>query len=414
MSQNQQRLQKVIFEPDGQILERARVAAARLAERAYAVDQAREVPPESVRDLHEAGLLTMCLPRDQGGTEADLVTQFSVYEMIGGACGSTAWCLGNHNAVVERIQVTLGDRSRPYVQAMVEEGAALAQGIIPAGTTRAVPSGFVCTGRWPFVSFSNRARWVFLRTRVPGPPPGWQPADGVLEPPGSHIRELVVPIDCPGLHIEPTWQAMSVRASMSNDVVLDEVFIPEEQTIVSWSPPSGAPWNPMAPVALRTPARISVNGPSMALGIAQAALRETIDYAKAGTMSLGGQPRSSMLANQFAVADASILIESSRAFMHQEIQGMMSKVEAGEPCTESDQIRWRMASVAARENAQKVVNELFAIRGAHGLYESANFERYYRDVRMSTLVAVYAPNLVQEQIGKHLFDIPVVGDPQLE
>ena len=361
MVQDQKRRQKVIIEPDGQFVERAQVAAAKLAERAPSVDQAREVPVESVRDLHEAGLLTMGIPRSHGGTEADLITQFSVYEIIGGACGSTAWCLGNHNAVVERIQVTLGDRSGPYVKAMVEEGAVLAQGIIPAGTTRAVPSGYVCTGRWPFVSFSSRARWVFLRTRVPGPPPSWEPAGGSSEPPESHIRELVLPFDTPGVHIEPTWQAMSLRASMSNDVVLDEVFIPEEQTIVSWSPPAGVPWDPKAPVALRTPSRLSLNGPGMALGIAEAALRETIDYAKAGTMSLGGQPRSSTIPNQFAVADASILIGSSRAFVLQEIQSIMSKVEAGEPCTEADQIRWRMASLAARENAQKVVNELFSI-----------------------------------------------------
>ena len=105
MVQNQRRPQQVIIEPDDEIVERAQAVAARLAERAHAVDQSRQVPPESVRDLHEAGLLTMCIPRVQGGTEADLVTQFSVYEIIGGACGSTAWCLGNHNAVVERIEV---------------------------------------------------------------------------------------------------------------------------------------------------------------------------------------------------------------------------------------------------------------------------------------------------------------------
>ena len=51
-------------------------------------------------------------------------------------------------------------------------------------------------------------------------------------------------------------------------------------------------------------------------------------------------------------------------------------------------------------------------RGAHGLFESDNFERYYRDVRMGTLHAVSTPDLVREEVGKHLFDIPLGTQPR--
>ena len=66
----------------------------------------------------------------------------------------------------------------------------------------------------------------------------------------------------------------------------------------------------------------------------------------------------------------------------------------------------------ARENAQKAVDRLFGVRGAHGLLESGNFERYYRDVRMGTLHAVSTPDLGREQVGKHLFDIPLDVQPR--
>ena len=68
--------------------------------------------------------------------------------------------------------------------------------------------------------------------------------------------------------------------------------------------------------------------------------------------------------------------------------------------------RMEMAGLVARENAQKAVDRLFAVRSAHGLFESGNFERYYRCVRMGTLHAVNAPDLMREQVGKHLFGIP--------
>ena len=61
-----------------EIVEKARWAAARISKRAKAAAQARELVPETVRDLHESGLLTMVAPKDQGGTEADLVTLVAV------------------------------------------------------------------------------------------------------------------------------------------------------------------------------------------------------------------------------------------------------------------------------------------------------------------------------------------------
>ena len=53
-----------------------------------------------------------------------------------------------------------------------------------------------------------------------------------------------------------------------------------------------------------------------------------------------------------------------------------------------------MAGLVATQSAQKAVDGLFAVRGAHGLFEDDDFERYYRDVRMGTLVANQTPDLV--------------------
>ena len=46
-----------------------------------------------------------------------------------------------------------------------------------------------------------------------------------------------------------------------------------------------------------------------------------------------------------------------------------------------------MDSLVANENAQQAVDGLFAVSGAHGPFENDDLERYYRDVRMGTLVA---------------------------
>ena len=410
MAQREQTGQRETTESGGDIIVRAQSVAARLAKRAQEVDEAREVPPESISDLHEAGLLSMAIPSSQGGTEVDLVTQLMVIEVIAGACASTGWCLANHTAAVKRAQALMHDRVTPYAEAIVAEGALLSHAIVPSGTTRPAPGGYVTTGSWAFVSGSMRARWAFLGTLVPGPPPGWTPTDGTT-PPASHTRRLIVELDSPGVRIEPTWQAMSLRASMSHDVVLDEVFVREDLALDA---PLQGPLEIMAPDlpwVLRLPAGTPIHGgapcAAMSLGISQSALRETIEYAKASSMTLGGNRRTSMPGNQFAVADAAMLIEAGRALLHQKARAVMTRAEADEPFTAQDVAGMAMAGVVACENAQKAVDRLFSVRGAHGLYETDSFQRYYRDVRFSTLVAGSAPDLMREQVGKYLFDIPL-------
>lgn len=90
------------------MLGRARAVAGKFKERASAVDRAREMPGYTVRDLHEAGLLAMSIPRSLGGTEADLATLVSVFEVLGAACASTTWCLVNHLAACSVAQRALG------------------------------------------------------------------------------------------------------------------------------------------------------------------------------------------------------------------------------------------------------------------------------------------------------------------
>ena len=76
--------------PREDLVRAAKQAAVRIAERAPEADRHRRVPVENIQDLHQAGLLTVAIPKDLGGTEADLVTQVALYEIIGGACASTA------------------------------------------------------------------------------------------------------------------------------------------------------------------------------------------------------------------------------------------------------------------------------------------------------------------------------------
>jgi len=179
----------VLIEPREDLVKAAKEAAVRIAERAPEADRQRRVPAENIQDLHHAGLLTVAIPKELGGTEADLVTQVALYEIIGGACASTAWIMGNHSVLCTRSLGMMGDASHPLLRDVVDNGSLISHAAIPGGETKSAPGGLVASGRWPFVSGSNLSTWMFLSTMVQGPPPNWTGS----VPPQAHNRWLMMP-----------------------------------------------------------------------------------------------------------------------------------------------------------------------------------------------------------------------------
>ena len=289
----------------------------------------------------------------------------------------------------------MGEDSHFLIRDVVENGALISHAAIPGGDTKRSSGGFIASGRWPFVSGSNLSTWIFLSTMVE-----------------DENRFMIIPTSQQGLTIEPTWQAMAARGSMTNDVLLDKVFVPEGRAPIARRPAPHEPWLPDGPAVLKVPTKARVWMSGMMLGVAQAALDDTVDFGKARSMTVGGGSRSSMPGNQFAVADAAMAIEAGRAFLVQEARSITDKSRSGQDFVPEDAVRMEMAGLVARENAQRAVDRLFSVRGAHGLFETGTFERYYRDVRMGTLHAVTAPDLVREEVGKHIFGIPLDVQPR--
>ena len=71
-----------------------------------------------------------------------------------------------------------------------------------------------------------------------------------------------------------------------------------------------------------------------------------------------------------------------------------------------------MAGLVAGENGIKAVDRLFSVRGPNGHFETENFDRYYRDVRVGTLHTVSTADLTREQLGKSLFGVTADVQPR--
>src|SRR6516165_4101160 len=74
---------------------RARALIPQLCERAARTEELRRLPPETERDLHEAGLFRLVQPKRVGGAELDYVALIDCADLLGQADASVAWNFAN-------------------------------------------------------------------------------------------------------------------------------------------------------------------------------------------------------------------------------------------------------------------------------------------------------------------------------
>ena len=89
-----------------EILSRARGLVPALRERARQTEERRALPPETMQDLYDTGLLRILQPARYGGYEMDWPMHLEAARIIARACPSTAWIVsvvGAHAAIAARL-----------------------------------------------------------------------------------------------------------------------------------------------------------------------------------------------------------------------------------------------------------------------------------------------------------------------
>jgi alkylation response protein AidB-like acyl-CoA dehydrogenase len=193
-----------------EMLDRARALAPRFAERAGAAEEARQIPPESMKDMLDAGLARVLLPQRIGGYGLGFDTWFEVTRELSKADASHGWCAGLliHHAHL------IAQYPQAGQQAVWAEGldAPIAASFAPTVKATPVDGGYRISGAGsPFASGVDHCSWVMLGGMVQdGPAPEWT---FFLVPPGEY-------------KIRDTWFTAGMRATGSKTIVTDNVFVP--------------------------------------------------------------------------------------------------------------------------------------------------------------------------------------------
>ena len=238
-------------------------------------------------------------------------------------------------------------------------------------TARKVEGGYVVNGRKFFVSLAGSAPYFAT--------PAIRVGD---EPWIERTLYLQIPKDAPGVSFPGEWDPMGMRGTVSRDMVLQDVFVPDDGEVL---PPGGfgAMYNAF-------PQLSPLSFDATFLGLMQAAYDGALAYL---TGQMAGSPglHTEAPVKGHAVAEMLFTLEAARALYYRAI----SEARVGAPA-EAVQ-RARAAHVTVQRSVITVTQEAIRVCGGRGLLKRYPLERYARDARAGALMRPWTQEIATQQ-----------------
>ncbi|MBI3795633.1 MAG: hypothetical protein HY268_01505 [Deltaproteobacteria bacterium] len=374
-----------------------------IAGQAAQADSTRSVDPAVIQALKQTEVMRLSATRNIGGVEAGIGAIARELEAVAGCCASTAWALWNHLCVFHFICAQLGPAGIEILKGMVakREWVSFPAG---AGTSvhgRAVGDQIIIDGRASFASGSRYGEWAacLFALAPETPQPSAKP----------DLRFTVVRTDAPGVSIDPTWFAMSLRASATDHINYQAVAVP-----VSLMRPFTFDFryqfrDPATPVIAHRYREdwvaLSVLWlGAQAVGLASAALDEACSDLQ-GRVAIFGVKVAERSAVQLNLGQAAAAISAARAAVYTGCAETDTRIAAALTPTEADYLRQLSYPMLALRLCDEAMRLVMRVQGGNGLREGGSFERRYRDFQALPLHINAHPDRVAELVGKFVLGL---------
>jgi 3-hydroxy-9,10-secoandrosta-1,3,5(10)-triene-9,17-dione monooxygenase len=349
---------------------RAEALIPQLRERASRTEELRRLPPETERDLHDAGLFRILQPKRVGGSEFDYVALVDCAEAIGRADASVAWNLANlasHHWMLGMFD----SHAQDLIWGRDVNALIASSFIFPAGRARKVEGGYTLRGSWPFCSGVDSCEWNMLASVVS--------TDDVAD--GIEYRLFL--LNKADYQIVDTWNATGLRGTGSNDVEVRDAFVAESMTVpvndLGGGPTPGSAVNPNALYSLPVFSLFPYVLSGVALGNAQACLDDYVRVARHRSSTYNRAKLSDLQSTQIKIAEASAKIDAARRIMRSTCIEAMADARQGVVQDVPIKTRLRRDGAYSVNLCTEAVSLLFAASGARGLSTAAALQRQFRD-----------------------------------
>ena len=358
------------------------VARNVVAPRAAEIDEAGEFARDLAEVYSRYGFLSLLIPKEYGGMDADITSFCIVVEEIAKVCASSALlvivqavgtmpvALGGTDELKEKVLPRLAKEKGLICFCLTEPDSGSDAASV---RTKAVlkDDHYVISGRKCFITNGGVGDFytVFATTH-----------------PGKKIEGItgfVVEKGTPGLSIGKTEEKMGIRGSNTTEVILEEVKVSVAQRIGD----EGAGWWQMMRTLNRSRPAIG----AQAVGLGQGALDYTVRFVKEKGWAKGKEDKFGV---QWMLADMSVEIEAARALVYKSAD-MLDEKAKGTPV----QVLSAMAKYFASDVAMKVTTDAVQILQREGLTKKHPVERMMRDAKVIQIFE--GTNQIQRMVVAH-------------
>lgn len=376
-----------------ELVARARQLAEVFGRNAARAEEERRMPDDLADALRNSGLLRILQPvRFSGYEHHPAVAMKAIYE-IAAATGSGGWFYALtmlHNWVAglfeqESQEEIFADSLDPILSVV----------FAPTGTAIRDANGYRLSGQWKYATASPNADWIVVNGRV-------------VDDGKTVIRSFLVPRG--DFVVLDTWHVTGLRGTGSNDVKIENVFVPERRTLlfedVHAGTTPGAVASTCAYYAIPSTPLLSHTAAAVAIGILIGATREYEARARTRTFTFDHKQQSKQVGTQMRLARALAVIRSCTALQESVLGDLAESTSHDGGRSPEVRAEVRMYAAYIVDVCQKALAELYLSAGSNAIFESSPMQRAFRDIHaLSTHVAVAydeaAEAFGQTRLGMH-------------
>ena len=359
-----------------------------IEKQANQADASRSISDELITAIKESDMLRLGTSVELGGKDETLVGIANELRTITPLCTSTAWVLWNHTVLLHHTCALLGPPHIDFLRERVSNADWFCQGA-GAGTEVAgarIEDKMQLNGVSAFASGSRYADWTAIIFNMGSP------------------EFTVVDMMDPKIRVDPTWEAMSVRASSTDHVYFDGPEVPISRVVP-------IPFKDRE--MYRTPDHPVINPRyredwvalsamwlgAMASGLAEASFKEMAEGIK-DRIAVFGTKMAERQTIHVNLGRARSLINAATDTAYNVLRETDERIAAKTPPTEQDYFRQTAGGMQAILLCDEAMKLIQRILGGNGLREGTNFERHFRDFQAMPLHIIPHVDRITEQYGR--------------
>ncbi len=349
----------------------------RFSTRAPKYDRDNSFFTEDFEELRKAGYLRLAVPSELGGSGLSLADTVREQRRLAYHAPATALAINMHlywTGVAADLW-RASDRSLEWLLREAVGGAVFAAGHAESGndipvllsTTKAerVEGGYRFTGRKAFGSLTPV--WTYLGIH----------GMNATDPSGPKIVHAFMPRDTEGYRVEDTWDVLGMRATRSDDTILDGAFVPDRY--VARVVPAGAAGIDHFVLGLFAWALLGFG--NIYYGLARRAFDMTVASAKS-RRSIGLSRSMAYHAElQHRVAEMALALDPIEPHLERVASDWSTGIDHGAV--------WPKVIFSAKyhavESSWRVVDLALEATGGFGIFRRSGLEQLFRDARLGRI-----------------------------